>query len=109
MTERTRCHRRESRNRPKDMTAKHIDTFAKTQDSRSKFKGGKRFSMANQAGAMSLKSCPIVTALLLGVFCFAFVETGFAFVKNGTVYTTDGSQADVAAAIADAKIGDTVG
>ncbi|MDB6030405.1 MAG: hypothetical protein JWM16_743 [Verrucomicrobiales bacterium] len=36
-------------------------------------------------------------------------QTGFAFTKTGTIYSTDGSQADVVAAIANAANGDTVG
>ena len=45
----------------------------------------------------------IVAALLAGL-----ASTAGAWEKQGLVYTTDGSQGDVQAAIADAEAGDTV-
>jgi hypothetical protein len=47
-------------------------------------------------------------ALLVAALLAAHASTAAAWAKNGAVYTTDGSQADVAAAIADAQAGDTV-
>lgn len=38
----------------------------------------------------------------------AFAQSAFAFTKSGTIYTTDGSQSDVNAAIAKASAGDTI-
>ena len=45
---------------------------------------------------------------ILAIVLLALASSASAFDKKGTVYTTDGSQADVKAAIADAKAGDTV-
>ena len=47
-------------------------------------------------------------ALLLPLILSTLASRTLAWDKNGTVYTTNGSQADVKAAIADAKAGDTV-
>lgn len=46
--------------------------------------------------------------LILGVFCLSLATLGLSWTKDGTTYTTDGSQADVTSAIADSTAGDTV-
>lgn len=43
-----------------------------------------------------------------GFLLFAFAQSGLAFTKNGTIFITDGSQNDVAAAVASATNGCTV-
>ena len=44
----------------------------------------------------------------VGLMLMAFTHASHAFTKSGTIYTTDGSQADVQAAVTAASPGDTV-
>jgi hypothetical protein len=57
---------------------------------------------------MSQKKHPASQCFALGLMAVFLPITGFAFTKTGTTYTTDGSQADTAAAVQNASPNDTI-
>jgi len=57
---------------------------------------------------MVIKHHRSIKGLASSFILLAYVVTGYAFTKNASEYTTDGTQADVVAAIADAVAGDIV-
>ena len=58
--------------------------------------------------ALLRKIRPLAGGFAFSLLLFVFVQTASAFTKTGTVYTTDGSQADVMAAEANASVGDEI-